>query len=325
MADSIKELRAKIQRTQDQISKEVATFEEWNSMVPEIEMMLKTLAEGSPDYGQWKSSLDEAKTQAATHEAALSKLRGELAALQADLPDTPEQAAPKFDREKHPAYQRQAAEKAEPEQLINFSIGDIVEAQWSDRQWYKAKIQSVLGSVSAPKYLVRFLEYNDTLTVDRNALRLDPRKRKHEAEPAAAATSAAPVVPSPHVISGPVSVNPNAQLNKKTTGDEEEPRKKSRIANKKQLKERQSNWQQFQAKTAKKIPKKESMFRTSTEAGSRVGFTGSGKGMSETIQRARHDHKGDAKLDEEYQEAERAAKASQRGHGDSASRDRPRY
>jgi survival of motor neuron-related-splicing factor 30 len=53
-----------------------------------------------------------------------------------------------------------------------------------DRSWYKAKIQSVLGSASAPKYLVRFIEYDDSITVDRNAERALPNKRKRDASPA---------------------------------------------------------------------------------------------------------------------------------------------
>jgi survival-of-motor-neuron-related-splicing factor 30 len=34
-----------------------------------------------------------------------------------------------------------------------------------------------------------------------------------------------------------------------------------------------------------------------------VGFTGSGKGMTETHKRIRYDHKADAEKDEEYAEA----------------------
>jgi survival-of-motor-neuron-related-splicing factor 30 len=164
---------------------------------------------------------------------------------------------------------RKAAEKQEPEKPVTFSTGDMVEAQWTDRSWYKAKIQSVLGSASAPKYLVRFIEYEDSITVDRNAVRPLPSKRKRDPEPVAALSPAMPLTSTPHVISGPASVNPNVQkLNNNTVG-EEDVKPKSRIANKGQLKKRQGAWQDFQAKTSKKIPKKESMFRTSTEAGSR--------------------------------------------------------
>jgi survival-of-motor-neuron-related-splicing factor 30 len=276
------------------------------------------LMEANPGDKQYDALLPEFEMYINMHEAALARLRPELADLQAQLPQASKTAAPKFDPEKHPLL-RKAAEKQEPEQPVTFSTGDMVEAQWTDRSWYKAKIQSVLGSASAPKYLVRFIEYEDSITVDRNAVRALPSKRKREPEPAAAPSPAVPVTSTPHVISGPASINPNAQLAKKNIADDEEVKPKSRIANKGQLKKRMSNWQDFQAKTGKKIPKKDSMFRTSTEAGSRgrpicklslnladigaVGFTGSGKGMTETLKRTRYDHKADAENDEEYSEA----------------------
>jgi survival-of-motor-neuron-related-splicing factor 30 len=198
--------------------------------------------------------------------AVLARLRSELTTLEDQLPQTAQPAAPKFDMEKHPLL-RKTVEKQEPEKQVSFSTGDMVEAQWSDRSWYKAKIQSVLGSASAPKYMVRFIEYEDSMTVDFNAVRPLPSKRKRDPEPVAAPSPAVPVTSTPHVISGPASVNPNAQVPKKNNTGEEEA--KSRIANKGQLKKRQNTWQDFQAKTSKKMPKKESMFRTSTEAGSR--------------------------------------------------------
>jgi survival-of-motor-neuron-related-splicing factor 30 len=217
----------------------------------------------------------EMQNEIAKHDAKLDRLRSELAALEAQLPQSSaepaEPTAPKFDPEKHPVL-RKTMEKQEPEKAVTFSIGDICEAQWTDRSWYKAKIQSILGSVSAPKYLVRFIEYDDTLTVDRAAVRPLANKRKREAEPASASAPSVPVVSSAHVISGPASMNPNAQNVRKPGGIEVsgEDKKPSRIANKGVLKKRQSAWADFQNKGTKKgVVKKESMFRTSTDAGSR--------------------------------------------------------
>lgn len=209
----------------------------------------------------------EMKSAMALHEATLARLRPQLAKLEAQLPQTAQPAAPKFDPEKHPLL-RKAAEKQEPEKPVTFSTGDMVEAQWTDRSWYKAKIQSVLGSASAPKYLVRFIEYEDSITVDSNAVRPLPSKRKREPEQAAAPSPALPVTSTPHVISGPASMNPGAQV-ARTNVEDDESRPRSRVPNNGQLKKRKSAWQDFLGKTGKKIPKKESMFRTSTEAGSR--------------------------------------------------------
>jgi len=213
----------------------------------------------------------EIKSAMALHEATLVRLRPQLAKLEAQLPQTAQPAAPKFDPEKHPLL-RKTVEKQEAEKPVTFSTGDMVEAQWTDRSWYKAKVQSVLGSASAPKYLVRFIEYEDSITVDRTQVRPLPSKRKRDPEPIAAPSPALPVTSTPHVISGPASINPGAQVVKKNAADEEEVKPKSRLPNNGNLKKRKSAWQDFQAKTHKKGPKKESMFRTSTDAGSRGMF-----------------------------------------------------
>jgi survival-of-motor-neuron-related-splicing factor 30 len=209
------------------------------------------------------------KNSVATLDATLARLRSELAALEAELPQGGEPAGPKFDPEKHPLL-RKTMEKQEPDKAVAFSTGDIVEAQWTDRSWYKAKIQSILGSVSAPKYLIKFIEYDESLTVDRTAVRPVANKRKRDAEPASAPAPPTPVTSTPHVISGPASMNPNAQAAMNNTVGNDLEKKPSRIANKQTLKKRQGTWQDFQAQGAKKgIVKKDSMFRTSTTAGSR--------------------------------------------------------
>lgn len=212
----------------------------------------------------------ELSTYKASHDTALSRLRPELAALESQLPRAPDPDAPKFDPEKHPML-RKTMEKQDPEKAVVFSTGDMCEAQWTDKSWYKAKIQSILGSASAPKYLVRFLEYDDAMTVDRTAVRPLPNKRKRDLESAAASQPAASVTSTPHVISGPASINPNAPMAKKNAGGEDsEIKPPSRVPTKGLLKKRATAWNDFQAKAGKKgIARKESMFRTSTDAGSR--------------------------------------------------------
>jgi survival-of-motor-neuron-related-splicing factor 30 len=264
----------------------------------------------------------------ALHEEAIARLKSELAALQAELPAAPEPAAPKFDPEKHPLL-RKAIEKQEPEKAIVYSTGDVVEAQWSDRSWYKAKVQSVLGSASAPKYVVRFIEYDDSLTVDGHAIRPLAHKRKRELDAVATASPAMPVTSTPHVISGPASLNPNAQLVKKNTIENDSKPKLNphNIANQGVLKKRKNNWQEFTNSKMAKSTRKESQFRTSTEVNSRgaftqpladsgtftdvttVGFTNSGRPMTETVARKRYDRKADAELDEEANHAHAAPPA----------------
>ncbi|CBX91518.1 hypothetical protein IAQ61_010863 [Plenodomus lingam] len=295
MADEIKQTKIAINQKKQAIAQEEATRNEWVKELAELEKLYE--ATGNKEIEAMRPEMQGYIT---TQDAILKTLRSELAALESQLPQAPQADGPKFDPEKHPLL-RKTVEKQEPEKNHVFSTGDMCEAQWSDKSWYKAKIQSILGSVSAPKYLVRFIEYDDTLTVDRAAVRPLPSKRKREPETAQAPPLAASVTSTPHVISGPASINPNAQNGKnKATTNDADIKPASRVPNKGILKKRASAWNDFQAKASKKgITKKDSMFRTSTEAGSRVGFTGSGKGMTETHKRLRYDHKADAELDPE--------------------------
>ncbi|XP_014554125.1 hypothetical protein COCVIDRAFT_28740 [Bipolaris victoriae FI3] len=299
MADQLKYTKNAINAKKQEIAQEEAQRAEWAEQLAQMDALLKDTG----DNQEMKSMRSEMIGTIAHHDAKLDRLRPELAALEAQLPQAPaaaEPAGPKFDPEKHPVL-RKAMEKQEPEKTVAFSIGEICEAQWTDRSWYKAKIQSILGSVSAPKYLVRFIEYDDTMTVDRTAVRPLPSKRKREPDTASTPTSSAPVTSS-HVISGPATTNPNAVAAKPAGTNEDMANKKpSRVPTKGTLKKRASAWADFQNKVSKKgVAKKESMFRTSTEAGSRVGFTGSGKGMTETHKRQRYDHKADADNDDDY-------------------------
>ncbi|KAI8935576.1 hypothetical protein NX059_008145 [Plenodomus lindquistii] len=298
MADDIKQTKLAINQKKQAIAQEEATRAEWVKELAELDKLFE--ATGNDEI---KAMRPEMQGYIATQDTILQGLRSELATLEAQLPQAPEADVPKFDPAKHPLL-RKAVEKQEPEKNVVFSTGDMCEAQWTDKSWYKAKIQSILGSVSAPKYLVRFIEYDDRLTVDHTAVRPLPSKRKREPESAPAPAPAASVTSTPHVISGPASVNPNAQSAKnKAANDDAEAKPASRVPNKGILKKRASAWNDFQAKASKKgITKKDSMFRTSTDAGSRVGFTGSGKGMTETHKRLRYDHKADADHDDERTE-----------------------
>jgi survival-of-motor-neuron-related-splicing factor 30 len=205
---------------------------------------------------------------------ALEPLLANLAALEAKLPKAPEPVVPKFDREKHPVLKK-AVEKTEVAKAVVLKPGDICEALWRhDKLWYKAKILSMLGSASDPKYHVRFLDYDETVTVDRDAVRPLQSKRKHEAEPTLAPTPAShntPVTSTPHVISGPVSVNPNAQVVKQNPPSEVmEPKKRHKIPNKKALEKGVNSWKDWNSKgVGKKLSQKESMFRSGTTVNSR--------------------------------------------------------
>jgi len=212
----------------------------------------------------------ECEGQIASLETALAPLQQKLASLQAQLPHDAKK--PKFDPEKHPVLKK-AVDKNEAAKAVVFNTGDMCEAQWNDRQWYKAKIQTILGSVSAPKYHVRFLDYDDTMTVDREAIRPLQNKRKWEdanTPAAASATPVAPVTSTPLVISGPASANPNAQAAKKEpSGNPAVPNRK-KIPNQKRVNAAVNNWKQWSSKGAgKQASQKQSMFRLGSNPNSR--------------------------------------------------------
>lgn len=203
----------------------------------------------------------------------LAGLYEELARLEETLPKKPEPEAPKFDPEKHPLLKK-AAENAEPAKPIVFNVGDMCEAQWTDRQWYKAKVQMVLGSASAPKYNVRFVDYQDSLTVDRDAIRplITVNEKKRKAEAAAPTTpTVIPATSSSTVLSGPASINPNAMAAKKEPAPQASGQEKKRkIGGSKALERKAQNWNSFLSKgVGKKVAQKESMFRSGTAAGSK--------------------------------------------------------
>ena len=198
-------------------------------------------------------------------DAQLASLYEKRAALKAKLPKAPE---PKFDPEKHPLLKK-AFEKNEPAKPVVFNTGDLCEALWVDKQWYKAKIQTILGAASAPKYHVKFLDYDDSMTIDREAIRPLVNKRKREAE-AAPQPVVAPAASAPHVISGPASINPDAQRVKNNSEAEKAIPHKRTIGSNKALGNRVDSWKNWNSKgVGKKLAKKDSMFRSGTTVNSR--------------------------------------------------------
>ncbi|KAF2468480.1 uncharacterized protein BDR25DRAFT_231437 [Lindgomyces ingoldianus] len=230
----------------------------------------------------------------AVEEANAQDLRNRLAELEVSAPHELAPEAPKFDVAKHPILSK-TVEKAEPAKPVFFNTGDVCEALWTDNKWYKAKVLSVLGSASNPKYLVTFTGYDETLTVDRDSVRPflnEGKKRKLDTEPVAPSATPAPQARS-HVIVGAASVNPDAKraaddLNKDKNGKATGPPRKYNLPNGNNLKKNQNSWQEFRAKgPGKKFAKKDSMFRVGDGVGAKVGFTGSGAGMTQDAKRIR--------------------------------------
>ncbi|PVH99524.1 hypothetical protein DM02DRAFT_614950 [Periconia macrospinosa] len=302
MSADVQQLKNDIWRLKQKITDLEGQRKEWQEQLAQLNQLI--------EYGAKDEVLEikpECESNIADLNAKLEPLYKERDAMQAKLPEAPKPAAPKFDVEKHPVLKKMV-EKADAEADVpaKFDTGDIVEAQWADKQFYKAKIQTILGSKSAPKYHIKFLDYDESMTVDRESLRAIPIKRKREPE-----EPAVPVTSTPQVISGPVSVNPEAKKAKgeASPADTVMPRRRN-IPNKKTLEKGVNNWKSWSSKgVGKKIAQKDSMFRSGTHEGSRVGFTGSGAGMTASQQRLRHNTKDDMVADLALEESLKAAQS----------------
>ncbi|KAF2449159.1 hypothetical protein P171DRAFT_427423 [Karstenula rhodostoma CBS 690.94] len=298
MAQDLQKLKNDIWYAKQALEKQEASHAEWAAQYDQVQKIL----EADPNNEDVAAMVAEIREAMSQEEAKLEPLREQLKALEAQLPKDSAGPERKYDPEQHPLLKK-TLEKVEPAKAVVYSTGDVIEARFFDGLWYKAKIMTILGSSSAPKYKINYVEYNEDATVDRDAIRPIQSKRKRDPDPGSAPALAAapsPVTSTPHVISGPASVNPNTQKTKQDTpGDDAEP-KKRKIPNKKQLEQKVNNWKNWNSKgVGKKISQKDSMFRTGTNVNSRVGFTGSGSGMTETSKRVRYDNKAAAEADRE--------------------------
>ncbi|KAF2657886.1 hypothetical protein K491DRAFT_703150 [Lophiostoma macrostomum CBS 122681] len=283
-----------------EIAAEEINFAEWASTLGQLDELI---ASGEAD-DEITALKPGAEQDLKNSTQKLEQLRRELAELEATLPQSAAPTVPKFDPEKHPLLKK-VTEKLEPAKPVVFSSGSVCEAQWVDRAWYKATVLTVLGSASDPKYLVRFTEYEETATVDRNAIRPVFNEKKRKAEPVPAPLPAPSATNSPYVISGPASINPSAVAAKKEPVSETAvPTNRRVIGSRKALERKGTEWKKFLSKgPGKQVAKKDSMFRSGTGVNSRVGFTGSGAGMTATSKRTRYNSKADE--EEEARQDER--------------------
>ncbi|KAL5406651.1 hypothetical protein PMIN06_011295 [Paraphaeosphaeria minitans] len=298
MAQDLQKLKNDIWYAKQALEKQEASHAEWAAQYDQVQKIL----EADPNNEGVAAMVAEINEAMSQEEAKLAPLRQQLKALEAQLPKGNAAPERKYDPEQHPLLKK-TLEKAEPAKAAVYNTGDVIEARFFDGLWYKAKIMTILGSSSAPKYKINYVEYNEDATVDRDAIRPIQNKRKRESEPnttSAPAAAPSPVTSTPYIISGPASVNPKTQkTTPDTPGDDAEP-KKRKIPNKKQLEQKVNNWKNWNSKgVGKKISQKDSMFRTGSNVNSRVGFTGSGSGMTETSKRVRYDNKAAAEADQE--------------------------
>lgn len=186
----------------------------------------------------------------------------------AKQPSPPPKEPEKWSRENHPAFKKTAdappPEDSKDDAPVNYQVNDTVMAKWvsGDKGFYAARITSITGSSTAPIYIVKFKNYDNTETVRSRDIRPISNKRKAEVAPAATASPATSTPPAPGVVtSAGATVYPNAKRDAEQA-DASKPPKPKKIKAKKELETNKNKWQEFNAKSKHGKQKKDSMFRT---------------------------------------------------------------
>lgn len=164
-----------------------------------------------------------------------------------------------------------------------FDAGDECFAKYSgDGKWYPARITSIGGADDRRVYSVVFKGYNSTELV--------------------AAADVKPLPPSYAAANASAQAAASAKKRKLTEEEEKEAARK-KLKNEKRVEVRaqkaaeqnskQAAWQKFAKKGEKKGVviaglQGKSIFQSPSNAHGRVGVTGSGKGMSDAVQRVKH-------------------------------------
>ncbi|KAA8916866.1 hypothetical protein TRICI_000985 [Trichomonascus ciferrii] len=170
-----------------------------------------------------------------------------------------------------PRYQKENINR------VRFTAGDMVMAQWlsGDKQYYQAKVTSVTGSMSNPRYTVKFPKHNTTETLPADSVRQ---------------------MPATHVNKKPAIPPKTRPIDKVSKPDNQAPKKVQHQPSKAQILDSgKQKWQQFTKKglkqgkgmKAKKLGET-SMFRSPDDPQARVGVVGSGRGMTKEKPRTKH-------------------------------------
>jgi len=270
------------------MSSDIAGLE---SEVKEYKLQLETVQlslQNDPENGELQSLKAELEEVIALTESAIAELKPAPAPASAAKPSPPP-VKEKWSKENHPAYQagyRKAeieTEETPPAAAATFAVNDTVSARWKsgDGGFYTARITSITGSASDPVYIVTFKNYGTTETLkakDIKPLSIEARKRK--ADGMSGSSTPVPPPSNPSVISAAASVDPTLaqQAKREPSKVSDGPIRPAKIPRQvkanKELEAGKAKWQDFAAKSkAKKMTKKDSMFRTGESVNARGQFS----------------------------------------------------
>lgn len=192
---------------------------------------------------------------------------------------------------------------ASPSHTQQFQTGQNVLARYAaDGLFYPARVTRV----SSPWYTVLFDGYGNTEQVKAEDLRLaEALSASHPKSVSTTSSVSGNSSASPMPATGPSTpvvgeiVRPSKKKEEEAEAERRKRRsekKRDRLENKKvEAEKKQSSWQKFATKGAKKGyaiagAKGKSMFRTPDDPTAKVGVVGAGRGMTTNSQRQKHNH-----------------------------------
>ncbi|CEH17337.1 Splicing factor SPF30 [Ceraceosorus bombacis] len=189
---------------------------------------------------------------------------------------------------------------ATEKEVRKYAAGEECMAKYqADGRWYPARITSVGGSAANPVYSIVFKGYNTTEMVTSASLKPLARPSGPGAGTGSSdAASNTPVTKAGIVKRGASTLTPEEEAERERKRKRNE-KKTERSQGKDQAAlEKQSTWQKFAKKGAKKGysiagTSGKSMFRTPEDPLARVGVVGAGKGMTPGESRKRHVYEED--------------------------------
>ncbi len=229
--------------------------------------------QADPDSAELQELKTELEQVISLTEAAIAELKPSSVPAVEPKKSIEPPVKEKWSRENHPAFKKAASTVAAEEADVsaNFKVNDTVLAKWysGDKGFYPARITSITGSSTAPVYIVKFKNYDNTETLRAKDIKpiVNPNKRKADGTPVVSSISSPTA--QPNVISAAANINPELahQTKREPSKVSDGPVRPAKVPKKikanKELEAGKSKWQDFAAKGKfGKAGKRESMFRT---------------------------------------------------------------
>lgn len=266
MSDELEEYKSQLAVVEEGLAEDPGN-ETLLDLKKELADLIGLLDEQNDNDGE---SGGKEQSEATTPVEEVNRAKSASSELHLESGGPPSESPPPY-RPQHPPQEKENGNR------VQFRAGDVVLAQWlsGDKQYYQAKITSVTGSMSKPRYTVKFPKHNSTETLAAESVRQ---------------------MPTTHVNKKPTIPTKTRPADKVSKPDNQAPKKVQHQPSKAQILDSgKQKWQQFTKKglkqgkgtKAKKLGES-SMFRSPDDPLAKVGVVGSGRGMSKEKPRTKH-------------------------------------